>query len=126
MAKDRVIYKDLSYKIIGAAMEVHKELGCGFLESVYDEAFGYELKKIGLEYDYQKELKIKYKNLILKKRFFADYVVENKIIIENKAVRSLTEIEEAQMHNYLKATGYKLGIVINYGGASLEYKRIVR
>lgn len=126
MAKDKVIYKDLSYKIIGAAMEVHKELGCGFLESVYDEAFGYELKKIGLEYDYQKELKIKYKNLILKKRFFADYVVENKIIIENKAVRSLIEIEEAQMHNYLKATGYKLGIVINYGGTSLEYKPIVK
>ncbi len=126
MGKDKVIYKDLSYKIIGAAMEVHKELGCGFLESVYDEAFGYELKKIGLEYDYQKELKIKYKNRILKKAFFGDYVVENKVIIENKAVKRLTKVEEAQMHNYLKATGYKLGIVINYGGTSLEYKRIVR
>ena len=126
MGKEKVIYKELSYKIIGAALEVHKELGCGFLESVYDEAFGYELKKIGLEYDYQKELRIKYKNCILKKKFFTDYIVEDKVIIESKAVKSLTEVEEAQMHNYLKATGYKLGIIINYGGTSLEYRRVVK
>ncbi len=126
MEKDKVIYKELSFKIIGAAMEVHKELGCGFFESVYDEAFGYELKKIGLEYDYQKEVKIKYKNRILKKTFFVDYVVENKVIIENKAVKRLTKVEEAQMHNYLKAIGCKLGMIINYGATSLEYKRVVK
>ena len=121
-----IIYKELSYKIIGAAMEVHKELGCGFLESVYDEAFGIELKRRGLKYEYQKELEIHYKGQKLDKKFRVDYIIEGLIIVENKATKGINEIDEAQMHNYLQATGMKLGILINYGKPSLEYKRILR
>ncbi len=120
-----IIYKDLSYKIIGAAMNVHKELGCGFLESVYDEAFGIEIERIKLRFEYQKELEILYRGKKLKKKFRVDYLIENKIVVENKAKREIDEIDEAQMHNYLKASGLKLGIIINYGKPSLEYKRIV-
>lgn len=121
-----IVYKELSYKIIGAAMDVHRELGCGFLESVYDEALGVELKKRGLKFESQKELAIKYKGQRLDKKFRADYIIEGLIIVENKATKGLDEIDEAQMHNYLKATGMKLGILINYGKPSLEYKRILR
>jgi len=107
-------------------MEVHINLGPGFLESVYDEAFGIELKRINLRFEYQKDLRIFYKGEKLAKEFRVDYMIEDKILVENKAVKVITEIEEAQMHNYLKATGLKLGIIINYGSPSLEYKRIVR
>ena len=115
-----IIYKDLSYKIIGAAMNVHKELGCGFLESVYDEAFGIEIERIKLRFEYQKELEILYRGKKLKKKFRVDYLIENKIVVENKAKREIDEIDEAQMHNYLKASGLKLGIIINYAKPSLE------
>jgi len=124
--KEPIVYKELSYRIIGAAMEVHKELGCGFLESVYDEAFGRELKRIGVRFEYQKDLEIYYKEDKLDKQFRADYVIEDLLIVENKATKGISEADEAQMHNYLKATGLKLGIIINYGKTSLEYKRIVR
>ena len=126
MKKEPIVYKELSYRIIGAAMEVHKELGCGFLESVYDEAFGLELKRIGVRFEYQKDLEIYYKEDKLDKQFRADYVIEGLVIVENKATKGITEVDEAQMHNYLKATGLKLGIIIDYGKTSLEYKRIVR
>ncbi len=126
MRKKPIVYGELSYRIVGAAMEVHKELGCGFLESVYDEAFGLELKRTGLSFQYQKELEICYKQKRLDKQFRADYVIEDLVIVENKATKGITEVDEAQMHNYLKATGLRLGIIINYGGTSLEYKRIVR
>jgi GxxExxY protein len=106
--------------------DVHRELGCGFLESVYDEALGVELKKRGLKFESQKELAIQYKGQRLDKKFRADYIIEGLIIVENKATKGLDEIDEAQMHNYLKATGMKLGILINYGKPSLEYKRILR
>jgi len=124
--KEPIVYEELSYRIIGAAMEVHKELGCGFLESVYDEAFGLELKRIGVRFEYQKDLEIYYKEDKLDKQFRADYVIEGLVIVENKATKGITEVDEAQMHNYLKVTGLKLGIIINYGKTSLEYKRIVR
>lgn len=126
MRKKPIVYGELSYRIVGAAMEVHKELGCGFLESVYDEAFGLELKRTGLSFQYQKELEICYKQKRLDKQFRADYVIEDLVIVENKATKGITEVDEAQMHNYLKATGLRLGIIVNYGGTSLEYKRIVR
>ncbi len=124
--KIEIICKELSYKIIGIAMEVHRELGVGFLESIYDEAFGIELKRVGLNFEYQKELPILYKGEKLKKEFRADYLVENKILVENKATKGITGIDEAQIHNYLKAIELKLGIIINYGLPSLEYKRILR
>jgi len=118
--------KELSYKIVGIAMEVHRELGAGFLESVYDEVFGIELEKGGLNFEYQKELPIIYKGEKLKKEFRVDYLIEKIILVENKATKGITEIDEAQIHNYLKATSLKLGIIINYSLPSLEYKRILR
>ncbi len=126
MKEEKIIYKELSYKIVGAAMEVHRELGSGFLESVYDEAFGIELERIGLYFEYQKELPIFYKGKKLEKQFRADYLIEKEILVENKATKGITEIDEAQVHNYLKALGLRLGIIINYGLPSLEYKRIIK
>ena len=114
------------YKIVKAAREVHKELGPGFLESVYDEAFGIELKKMGINFEYQKELEIFYKGQKLEKRFKPDYLIEKIILVDNKATKGIINEDKAQMHNYLKATGLRLGIIINYGLSSLEYKRIVK
>lgn len=126
MSKEKIIYKGLSYKIIRIAMTVPQKLGCGFLESVYDEAFGIELKKFGLSFEYQKEIEIIYNGVKLEKKFRCDYLIENQILVDNKATKGINEIDEAQMHNYLKATEIKLGIIINYGLPSLEYKRIVK
>ncbi|MEW6095631.1 MAG: GxxExxY protein [bacterium] len=126
MKEEKIVYKELSYKIVGIAMEVHRELGCGFLESVYDEAFGIELERSSLSFEYQKELPIFYKGKKLEKQFRADYLIEKEILVENKATKGITEIDEAQIHNYLKVTGLKLGIIINYGLPSLEYKRIIK
>lgn len=125
MKEKEIIYKELSYKIIGAAIEVHKELGHGFLESVYDEAFRVELERINLKYEYQKEIEIFYKGRKLQKKFRVDYLVEDSVIIENKATNGIDEVDEAQIHNYLKVSELRLGIIINYGRPSLEYKRIV-
>ncbi|MEW6618481.1 MAG: GxxExxY protein [bacterium] len=127
MKEEKIIYRELSYKVVGSAMEVHRELGYGFLESVYDEAFGIELERSGLYFEYQKELPIFYKGKKLEKQFRADYLIEKEILVENKATnKGITEIDEAQVHNYLKATGLRLGIIINYGLPSLEYKRIIK
>lgn len=125
LMKNELIYPELSCKIIGAAMEVHKELGPGFLEAVYDEAFTKELIERGIPFEYQKELQIHYKGEPLEKTYKPDFLIDQKVIVENKSLSSgLTRDSEAQMINYLKATKLKLGILINYGLPSLEYKRI--
>ena len=106
-------------------MEVHKELGPGFLEPVYQEALEIEFNKQNIPYQKEKELSIKYKNVILNKKYYADFVCFNKIIIELKALSGLTNDHKAQILNYLKATGFKLGILVNFGETSLKYKRLV-
>ena len=106
-------------------MEVHKHLGPGFLEGVYEEALCIELNKIGLDYRNQEELKISYKDTILKHTYRADFLVEDKIIVDAKATSGLTEIDEAQIFNYLKATGKKVGLLINFGKKSLQWKRFI-
>ncbi len=121
-----LIYKNEAYDIIGAAIEVHNELGCGFLEAVYQEALEYEFKEIQIEYQREKLLTIYYKGTKLSKYYSADFVCFNKIILEIKALSAITSDHEAQTLNYLKATGMKLGIIINFGAKSLQYKRIVR
>jgi len=123
--RGELIYPELSYKIIGAAMEVHRHLSCGFLEAVYDEAFAAELSTLNIPFEYQKDLKVFYKGKPLKHTYRADFVVDGRIIVENKASSGLTDNDRAQMINYLKATGYRLGILINYGLPSLEYERLV-
>jgi GxxExxY protein len=123
--KAGLIYPELSYKIVGAAMEVHRNLGNGFLEAIYDEAFAIELSSLGIQYEYQKDLKVFYKGRPLKRTYRADFVIDSKVIVENKASSGLTDNDRAQMLNYLKATGYKLGILVNYGLKSLQSERLV-
>jgi GxxExxY protein len=121
-----LIYKDEVYAIIGAAMEVHRELGCGFLEAVYQEALELELQARKIPFVPQKELPITFKGSILKKTYLVDYVAYEKIIVEIKALDQLTTQEEAQVINYLKASGVEVGVLINFGTESLQWKRIIR
>ncbi len=120
-----LLYEELTRKIIGAAMEVHRTLGCGFLEGVYQEAFELELGEQGVPFVAQRELNIAYKGRTLKQRYKPDLMVDQKVIVEIKAIAKLTSADEAQMINYLKATGCKVGLLINFGGRSLEWKRVV-
>jgi GxxExxY protein len=120
-----IIHKDLSYAIVGAAMEVHKILGPGFLESVYESALAYELDLRGIPYERQKRLPVSYKDKFIGE-YVADMVVDNKIILELKAVSAIVPAHEAQAHHYVKATGLKLAIILNFGAESLQRKRIAR
>jgi GxxExxY protein len=120
---EKWLYRDLTQKIIGAAMEVHSELGSGFLEYVYEEALCYELKLREMHFERQKELDIYYKDLVIPRKYKPDLIVENKVIVEIKATSGLTEIEEAQLLNYLKATKMRVGLLLIFGRKSLEVKR---
>jgi GxxExxY protein len=122
---DKIIYKEESYRIIGACMDVHRELGCGFLEQVYQEALEIILSENQIPFSREIELPIIFKGKVLNKKYIADFVCYGKIIIELKAVSELNEIHEAQVFNYLKATDFKLGLLVNFGEKSLIYKRIV-
>ena len=122
-----IVYQNESYLIIGACFEVYKEKGCGFLEAVYQECLEIELERQGVPFHPQVELDIDYKGVPLKQRYISDLICFDKIILEIKAVNSLTDRHRAQVHNYLKATGYKLGLLVNFGHyPKLEYKRIVK
>ncbi len=118
------IYKDLTYKIIGCAMEVHKSLGVGFLESVYEAALLIEFKKSNILFESQVEFPVLYKNERIK-TFICDLVVDNKVIVELKAVKQITDIDRAQLLNYLKVTNLRIGLLINFGSNSLQYERII-
>ena len=116
---------DKTYKIIGAAMSVHSELGCGFLEAVYQEALKMEFIHLQIPYQQQKRLPIYYKANILSKFYIADFVCYDDIIVELKAITETTGINRAQVVNYLKATNYKIALLINFGKINLEYKRFI-
>jgi len=120
-----ILFKNESYMIIGACMEVHKKLGVGFLESVYSEALEKELKNKNVPYEREKKLQIYYEGEPLKKYFKADFVCFNSIIVELKSNGFISKSDTRQSLNYLKATQYKLGILANFGTSSLTYKRIV-
>lgn len=105
-------------------MEVHKTLGCGFVEPVYQEALAVELSKRGIPFEREKEIPIEYKGNKLSKTFRADFICYDKIILELKAVADFTDEHYAQIYSYLKASKMDLGILINFGKASLEYERI--
>ncbi len=119
-----VIYKDLSYKIMSAVFEVHNILGVGFLEKVYENALLKELALRGLRVEVQKEIKVFYKEGAVG-LYFADLVVNGEILLEIKAVDNLSNLHKAQVLNYLKATGLKLGLLINFGKERVEYQRLV-
>jgi len=121
-----LLYKDEVYAIVGAGMEVHNVLGPGFLEAVYQEALAIELTNRSIPFVAQPELRISYKESLLEKTYVADFVAFGRVIVEIKALDHMTSREEAQLLNYLKATGLPVGILMNFGAAGkLEWKRMV-
>ena len=114
--------KRLTEKIIGCAMKVHSLLGPGFLESVYAKALAHELRESGLKVECEKAITVKYDGVIVGE-FSADKLVEEKVIVEEKAVHALVPAHEVQLVNYLTATGIEVGLLLNFGAQSLEYKR---
>ena len=120
-----LLYPTESYNIIGACMQVHRKLGAGFLESVYAEALQLEFDKSEIPYVKEKKLQVYYDDLKLKKYFVADFVCYETIIIELKATKYTIDADIKQTLNNIKATQFKLGLLINFGTPSLTYKRIV-
>ena len=122
----KLLYKNEVYALIGAAMEVYNVLGPGFLESVYQEALEIELSMQGISFESQRELNIRYKEHQLKQQYKPDFVISEKIIVEIKALNQLTSHDQAQLLNYLKATGLPVGVLINFGAEKdLEWKRMI-
>jgi GxxExxY protein len=114
-----------TYAIIGAAMAVHTELGCGFLEAVYRAALPIEFERRGILYKNEVRLPIAYKGVLLPLGYRVDFVCASGVIVEVKALDALTNRETSQLLNYLKASGIRRGLLINFGAASLQYKRLV-
>jgi GxxExxY protein len=114
-----------TFAIIGAAMEVHRQLGCGFLEPVYQEALAIEF--VGRNIPFVKEIKLplEYKGQVLETKYCADFICFNSVVVELKALARMSGTEEAQVLNYLKATGHEVGLLINFGNRSLEQRRFV-
>jgi len=120
-----IIYKEESFRIIGLCMEVHNNLGKGFLEIVYKDALEYEFRKNNIPFEREKEYIVNYKDVVLPHKFYADFIVFDKIILEVKGMAGIAEEHIAQTLNYLKVSGLKLGLIVNFGELSLQYKRIV-
>ena len=119
-----LIYKDEVYAIMGAAFEVYNKLGQGFLEAVYQEALAFEFGLRNISFQEQQDILIHYKGHALKQSYRADYLVFGKIIVEIKAIDKLTGREEAQLLNYLKATGFDVGVLLNFGAShEMQWKR---
>jgi len=119
-----IVYPDLSYKIMGAIFEVHKKLGPGFLESVYEKALIEELSGRGMKVETEKVIDLTYKD----KKIGAhrlDLVVEQKVVVELKTVERFSVHHKAQLTSYLKASGYKLGILVNFSKSKVEYRRVL-
>jgi len=123
--ESKLIYQESSYRIIGKCMEVHNELGHGFLEIVYKDALELVFRQDGIYYEREKPYEVWFRGVLLPHMFYADFVIEEKIILEVKCVSTLTEEHIAQTINYLKVSGNKLGLLVNFGRGKLEYKRLV-
>ncbi len=122
-----IIYKDECFRIMGACFEVYNELGCGFLEPVYHESLGMELAMQEIPFRQKAEVTLNYKGQLLVHTYEPDFVCWDMIILEIKAVSELADTHRAQVHNYLKATGHRLGLLVNFGSyPKLVWERIVR
>lgn len=117
--------QSLSYQVIGIGMEIHRLLGKGFLEIVYKDAFEYELQSKGILYEREKEYTVTYKNIILPHKFFADFVIDNCIILEIKSKAGIIEQHQVQVMNYLAVSKLQVGLLLNFHDHSLQYKRTV-
>jgi GxxExxY protein len=125
--KESLIYEEESFAIRGACFEVYKEKGCGFLESVYQECLEIEFEMRGIMFVPKPKLQLEYKGRLLRSEFQPDLICHGKIVVELKAVSALADEHRAQIHNYLKATGHKLGFLVNFGHyPGVEIERIAR
>jgi GxxExxY protein len=120
-----LLYKDESYQLVGACMEVHRELGRELDEIVYKDAWVLELQRANIPFSREMKYEISYKGVILPHHYFADFIVWDKIVLEAKAVERLTEAHVKQGLNYLAAAKLKLGLLVNFGSDSLEWKRVI-
>ncbi|MFH1883658.1 MAG: GxxExxY protein [Planctomycetota bacterium] len=124
MAESDLLHSELTREIIGAAMEVHRVLGAGFVESVYEESLAIEFGLRKIPYERQRPIDIIYKGRVAK-HFICDFIVYGKIIVELKAIKEISDIEQAQVLNYLKSSELNLGLLLNFGSSSLEVKRLI-
>lgn len=120
-----LVYKDESYNIIGLCMEVHNQLGHGFSEIVYKDALEFELVTNKISFEREKQYPVYYKGILLEHKFYADFVVYDKIILEVKCVKSLADEHISQCINYLKVSGNQLALLVNFARGKLEYKRVI-
>jgi GxxExxY protein len=120
---ESLLHEELTDKVLGACFEIARELGAGFLESVYEKALMVALRQKGLHVEAQVPLTVKFRGVIVGE-FFADIMVENKLIVELKSVSTLRPEHQAQVINYLKATGIEVGLLVNFGNPKLEYRRL--
>jgi GxxExxY protein len=121
-----IIYKEESYKIVGACFDVYNELGCGFLEAVYQESLAIEFAVHGVPHVAQQPLQLRYKGQALNSVYVPDFICFDSVIVEIKSVKELANEHRAQVHNYLRATGMKLGLLVNFGQhPKLQYERII-
>jgi GxxExxY protein len=120
-----IIFKDESYQIVGLCMEVHRQLGMGFREVIYKDALEIEFRENNLPYQREKLYKIEYKGIILPHKYKADFIVFDQIVLEVKSTSLIVDSFVAQTINYLKASGLKLGMIVNFGEKSLNFKRVV-
>ncbi len=122
---DKIIYREESYNIIGKCYEVYNTLGNGFLEIVYKDALEYEFRKANIPFEREKEYKVIYKDITLPHKFYADFVVYGKIILEVKSTSEMADKYIAQALNYLKVSGNKLALLVNFSPEKLDFQRIV-
>jgi GxxExxY protein len=120
-----LLYGDLCFQVVGAAMEVHRVLGPGFLEAVYESALAHELQLRNIPFRRQVGIEVTYKDLAIGE-YRIDMLVDEKIVLEIKAVSTLTAAHEAQAHHYLAATGLRLALLLNFGSSSLRFRRMIR
>jgi GxxExxY protein len=122
-----LLYEEETYRILGACFEVYKEKGCGFLEAVYQECLAIEFELQGILFVPQAELKLSYKGRPLAQTYKPDFILFDRIILEIKALSALADEHRSQVHNYLKATGFRVGLLVNFGHyPKVEHERIIR